>query len=613
MKHIYLLLLVLPVFATGALGQMTLPFSDDFETYTSGTGLASQADANIWTTWSGATGGAEEAQVSNQQVSNGSNAMYINGSNDMVLLTNDLTQGVIETTFNIYVPAGKVGYFNVLQKFDGANSHWAFDVFFKSGGQGAVSAYTGSDFNYTPDAWQKVKVIVDLDSDWGVIFINDEVVHEFRYSYGSQGNNNKTFAAVNFYAWNNNGDNTPGYYIDEIAIQQIQTPAPPLNFQATIEQANDVVLTWEAPESGTPGSYSVYRGMEKIADGLTELSFTDEAVYPSNYTYAVRAFADGKYSTPVETNVAFEGVVPRKTVLFEVGTGTWCQYCPGIARAMDSLHENGQDVSIIEYHYNDSYETTESLQRNSYYSINTYPTTVGDGKLVYSGGSRAGNLYPNVLNMYNQLVDVPSVIDINMTLTRTGEKTYQAKINASEVFKYYTSGLKLRVALTESHISKYWQGMTEVNFVMRDMMENAAGLDLDFSSDPNHEVTLDFELDDSFVAENCRLVAFVQHDGSSEVAQAVTSLLPTQMVGFDKSKGDAEVSVFPNPVNNHLFIRGVDTADKIEIRSISGQLIYSGAGSDIITSGFNTSGLLPGTYTLLIYRNKQINVLRFVK
>ena len=33
--------------------------------------------------------------------------------------------------------------------------------------------------------------------------------------------------------------------------------------------------------------------------------------------------------------------VPREMVVMEIGTGTWCTYCPGAAMGADDLLENG--------------------------------------------------------------------------------------------------------------------------------------------------------------------------------------------------------------------------------------------------------------------------------
>ena len=71
--------------------------------------------------------------------------------------------------------------------------------------------------------------------------------------------------------------------------------------------------------------------------------------------------------------------VPRDKVVVEIGTGGWCQYCPGAAMGADDLVANGHEVAIIENHNGDPYATTFSNARNSYYNITGYPTAFFDG------------------------------------------------------------------------------------------------------------------------------------------------------------------------------------------------------------------------------------------
>ncbi len=52
--------------------------------------------------------------------------------------------------------------------------------------------------------------------------------------------------------------------------------------------------------------------------------------------------------------------VPRNLVVVEIGTGTWCQYCPGAAMGADELTSNNKPVAIIENHNGDNFANTYS-------------------------------------------------------------------------------------------------------------------------------------------------------------------------------------------------------------------------------------------------------------
>ncbi len=40
----------------------------------------------------------------------------------------------------------------------------------------------------------------------------------------------------------------------------------------------------------------------------------------------------------------------REMVVLEIGTGTWCTYCPGSQMGADDLVINGCSVAVVEYH-----------------------------------------------------------------------------------------------------------------------------------------------------------------------------------------------------------------------------------------------------------------------
>jgi len=66
-----------------------------------------------------------------------------------------------------------------------------------------------------------------------------------------------------------------------------------MNLQATIEDTNNVRLSWEAPETGTVTAYHIYRKDELIKK-LQETSYTDEDLPDGDYTYYVKVvYADG--------------------------------------------------------------------------------------------------------------------------------------------------------------------------------------------------------------------------------------------------------------------------------------------------------------------------------
>lgn len=212
--------------------------------------------------------------------------------------------------------------------------------------------------------------------------------------------------------------------------------------------------------------------------------------------------------------------VQRDKVLVEIGTGTWCQYCPGSAMGADDLIANGHDVAIIENHNGDSYTTTASNARNAYYSISGYPTALFDGGSAYVGGSYSQSLYPQYLSRYNQKIVVPSYFSIDIEGTTSGYAEFNITVTIDMVDSYTSSDIRLHCVVTESEIQESWQGQDHLNFVNRLMVPTHNGIQLDFSGGSVIEQEYNFELDPSWVSEHCELVIFLQDNTNKTVLNA---------------------------------------------------------------------------------------------
>ncbi|MFO7660364.1 MAG: PKD domain-containing protein, partial [Candidatus Cloacimonadaceae bacterium] len=220
----------------------------------------------------------------------------------------------------------------------------------------------------------------------------------------------------------------------------------------------------------------------------------------------------------------------RQQVLLEIGTGTWCPYCPGAAMGADDLISNGKSVAVLEHHYGDTFANTDSNGRNSYNSVTGYPTAVFDGVQRYVGGSNTVSMYSNYLPIYNQLIGIKSPAQLFIYGTNSGDNysiVIRVQKNASLL-----NNLALHLALTESDIAYSWQGQTELDYVTRKMIPNYSGTSINLigADNGNYYYNLNFTKDASWVTANCELVAFLQDTDSKQVLQsqkmALTSLQP---------------------------------------------------------------------------------------
>ena len=207
MKKFFTLLVVGLLISSIGISQ---PFSDDFEGFTVGDYVSS--DAN-WDTWSGGTGTSEDATISDDfnHTAGGSNAMKVISGNDIIYSCGNKTTGIYQIKFWYYVPTGQGGYFNVQHAF---GDTWAFSVEFHDGGTGFLHVNDANhDFTYSQDTWIEVVMNIDLDADNIVLTIEETEIHDWPFSQEESGGDpNITLDCVNFYGY---ADVTPPYYVDD--------------------------------------------------------------------------------------------------------------------------------------------------------------------------------------------------------------------------------------------------------------------------------------------------------------------------------------------------------------------------------------------------------------
>ena len=205
---------------------------EPFEEYTVDNMIATEAIAaghGWWTTWSSNPGSSEDGFVVNY---GGSQCGYISGSTDNVLLLGDREDGVYDLEFDVLVPEGKNGYFNVLHHFAGSNSTWAMQAFLhltnngnsssSAPGNGTVHAGSNNTCNLpcVYDEWMHFRIHVDTDIDLAQLYFNEQFMCEWQWSLDSFGENvtDNTLAAMDFYA--PMGDGSSEFYIDNFSIKK---------------------------------------------------------------------------------------------------------------------------------------------------------------------------------------------------------------------------------------------------------------------------------------------------------------------------------------------------------------------------------------------------------
>ncbi|MEI7660613.1 MAG: T9SS type A sorting domain-containing protein [Bacteroidota bacterium] len=226
------------------------------------------------------------------------------------------------------------------------------------------------------------------------------------------------------------------------------------------------------------------------------------------------------------TIVVVAQTVSRSMVVMEVGTGTWCQYCPGAAMGADDLLSNGKFVAVIENHNGDGYANNYSNARNTLYGINAYPAAGFDGMQGYVGGNHSSSMYGTYLPIYNTRIANPSTVAMDIAVTNTG-LNYTAVVTLTKVGTITATSLVLQFAVTQSHIQANWQGQTHLEHVNRLMVPSQNGTAVSFAGGNVQVVTLNFAMDATWPLADCEFITFLQDmDAGQGLQQGTTATYP---------------------------------------------------------------------------------------
>ncbi|TAK39535.1 MAG: T9SS type A sorting domain-containing protein [Saprospiraceae bacterium] len=189
---------------------------DGLEFYATGSNTAAQAA--WWSTWSGAEGGPEDGIVSGDQAYEGINSMLVSntGAQDVLLLLGNKSTGSYRLSWQMYVPTGAHGYFNI-QNEETPGVQWNMEAYFNrkaasattTPGLGETTLATDDPFAFPQDQWFEVAMAFDLDNDQMAVFIDGTRIGLLPYT----GN----IGSIDFFSV----DNTNTYYIDNVLYTEL--------------------------------------------------------------------------------------------------------------------------------------------------------------------------------------------------------------------------------------------------------------------------------------------------------------------------------------------------------------------------------------------------------
>jgi len=313
----------------------------------------------------------------------------------------------------------------------------------------------------------------------------------------------------------------------------------------------------------------------------------------------------------IVTLVANSQEVARNMVVVEIGTGTWCKYCPGAAMGADELVANGKSVAIIENHNTDTYANTYSNARNLYYGIALYPEAIFNGGAKVVGGGNTVSMYPNYLAKYDAAIKIKSPVQIDYTVKRTGQQFVWDFVITKVLATLTSTQLVFHFVVTQSHIQEAWQGQTQLNFVTRLMIPDQNGTALDFSTGGDvQNVHIVANIDPLWPLADIGFVGFVQDNTNKKILNAMRPF-SSASVGIDKAEESHLFSAYPNPATDALNISfNTGTAEVVKLKMINslGNVVYTETFSTAgkVSHTINTGKMTQGMYFLNV-QGKNLN------
>ena len=671
MKKLNSLLIAL---AICSIANAQFSFSDDFESYTVGDYIGS--NSAVWTTWSGATGGAEDAQVTDANANASSNSIYFestsaNGGPQDVVLDFGVVFSTGDFVFqsDFYVNQSAGAYFN-FQAESVIGTTWALDCHMVDGG---ISFQNGSTVMlaaaYTQATWFTMKMEINLTTNNWEVFIDG-------VSMGSFANGETQIASIDIFPTQGNQ-----FYVDNISATHTPYVMPQINGAmlminpieglvsqeryASVEVKNlglttissfDVVLNYgstELTESVSGVSLNSFDGMTVdfnspiiLGEGSSALTATINNINGLNI--------DDDTSDDSKT-IEVTAVKPAdgKMVIAEEGTGTWCGWCPRGTVAMDLMARDFEGFyQGIAIHNGDPMELAVYDQD---LDVSGYPSALVDRGTEIDPGDIKVDFMERILVEPSAFISNGASVDedsLNVSLTVD--------------FNLAASGnWKIACVLTEDNVSGVSSGYSQSNYysggdagdlvgvdgtnwadlpgtvsasnmvyhhvarALSPSFEGYSGFPNSIESGSTYTFNFKFAIDENWKTEDMHIVGMligadskIDNGSSSSIDDAIAAgfVSGTNVLGTTKlSQFDDVLSIYPNPstgfVKLSLNIKDAATLE-LKIINVMGQTVASRNYGNLVGSQIlplNVSEFPSGIYTVEVLVNGSLSTKQFVK
>ncbi|MDA7501905.1 T9SS type A sorting domain-containing protein [Chitinophagales bacterium] len=288
--------------------------------------------------------------------------------------------------------------------------------------------------------------------------------------------------------------------------------------------------------------------------------------------------------------------VQRNLVILEAGSGTWCSSCPGTALGFEDLLANNLPVGLISYHVDDEYEILDGVNRMDFYNVTSYPTTIIDGTTVHVGGDTEDSIFEVYLPFVQERLAVLTGLTVELVNPTASNNVFSVQVALSSLSAPYEN-TTLQAVLVESHIAEEWEGLTELNEVVRKMHNGYSGISLEAINEDGISVTVDFNLESTWDYSNLELVVFVQDNDSGEIYNGAKLSLSATPLGL--SPIEVGVQISPSPARDLILVSATEKIESYALYDVAGKLC---SRENVLVNSFQIgmSHLPPGIYMLML-------------
>ena len=220
-----IMVLAATLLLTAATGVQADWYSDDFDSYATGSQMHGQGG---WHGWDGSPGAG--ALTSSAQALSSPNSVDINGATDLVHEWSGLTEGSWRFSTMQYMPSSAGGdtYFILLNKYaDGGPYDWSVQLHFDLGAGTVVDDFaggTGSTATVATDQWVPIDVYVDLYADNVRVYYDNTLLSDRAWGTGT--GSLLELQALDLYANGSPyGNFTGSVYYDNVSIASVPEPS----------------------------------------------------------------------------------------------------------------------------------------------------------------------------------------------------------------------------------------------------------------------------------------------------------------------------------------------------------------------------------------------------